>query len=38
MPPLERAPATAIARLLELANGDVLALGEAGATVLPKPQ
>ena len=28
---------TAVAKLIELPDGDVLALGEAGATVLPKP-
>jgi len=31
------APATAVAELLELPDGQVLALGEAGATVLPLP-
>jgi photosystem II stability/assembly factor-like uncharacterized protein len=36
--PLDGAPATAIAALLELPGGGILALGEAGATVIRSPK
>jgi len=31
------APATAMAELLELPNGNILAIGEGGLDILPKP-
>ncbi len=36
--PLMESPTKGIARLLEAPGGDLLALGETGATVLPRPQ
>jgi hypothetical protein len=35
--PLAGALSTGVAELLELPNGNLLALGEAGATILPSP-